>query len=102
MNLITSVPKWSNGEVDRALMREINTGMELKKQWEKRRELEAAKEAADLKNHRTLKGLGKAVAVMPDWEYFRLIQKYGHAEVHSKEFMRSFQKRFPHLAPNKA
>lgn len=101
MNLITSVPKWSNGEVDRALMREITTGMELKKQWEKRRELEAAKEAAELKGHRTLKGLGKCVAVMPDWEFFRLQQKYGHQEVHSKEFLRSFQKRFSHLAPNK-
>jgi hypothetical protein len=38
---------------------------------------------------------------MPEREFFRLIKKYGHAEVHSKDFLRYFQKKFPQLSPNK-
>lgn len=101
MNLITSVPKYSNGEVDKALMRELTLGLELKKQWERRREIQAAHEAKEIEGQRELKGLGRCVAVMPEWEFFRLQQKYGHSEVHSKDFLKYFQKRFPHLSPNK-
>ncbi len=101
MNLITSVPKFSNGEVDKALMRELTLGLELKKQWERRREIEAAHEAKQLANHKEVKGLGRCVAVMPEWEFFRMQQKYGHAEVHSKDFIKYFQKHYPHLSPHK-
>jgi hypothetical protein len=41
------------------------------------------------------------VGVMPDWEFFRLIQKYGHKEVHSREFLKYFQKTNPDLAVHK-
>jgi hypothetical protein len=58
-------------------------------------------QARELRGHKTINGLGKCVASMPSWEFFRLVQKYGHAEVHSEGFLRDFQRRFPHLSPNK-
>ena len=33
-------------------------------------------------------------------EFFRLTSKYGHEEVHSKEFLKDYNKRFPELSPN--
>ena len=51
---------------------------------------------------KTVKGLGKCVAVIPEDEFFRLQRKYGHQEVHSREFLRYFNKKFPHLSPNRA
>jgi len=102
MNLITTnLPRYSDGEIDRALMRELQTGMELKKQMERKREIQAEAQARELRGHKTINGLGKCVASMPSWEFFRLVQKYGHAEVHSEGFLRDFQRRFPHLSPNK-
>lgn len=101
MNLITSFPKYSDGAVHNALMRELTLGLELKKQWENRRELEAAQQAQQYKDMKAIKGLGKCVANIPAWEFFRMKQKYGSQEIHSKEFLRDYQKRFPHLSPNK-
>jgi hypothetical protein len=46
-------------------------------------------------------GLGRNVGVMPDWEFFRLVQKYGHKEVHSREFLKHFQKNNPDLVVHK-
>jgi hypothetical protein len=37
---------------------------------------------------------------MPAREFFRLTSKYGHEEVHSKEFLKDYNKRFPELSPN--
>jgi hypothetical protein len=39
---------------------------------------------------------------MPAREFFRLTQKYGHDEVHSKKFIQYYNKKFPELSPNKA
>lgn len=62
------------------------------------REIKAAHEAKQLKESRDVPGLGKFVGTMPAWEFFRLRQKYGSEEIHSDEFIRDYQKRFPHLA----
>jgi hypothetical protein len=51
-----------------------------------------------MKGSRDVPGLGKFVATMPEWEFFRLREKYGNEEVHSDEFIRDFQKRNPHLS----
>ncbi len=102
VQIITQLPRYGDGEVNRALIREITTGFQLIKENERREELQAAAEAKALKAHKTVKGLGKCVAVIPQDEWFRLNKKYGHEEVHSKEFIRYFNKRFPHLSPNKA
>lgn len=102
MQIITSLPRYSDGEINRALIREIQTGFQLERETEKAREAKAQAEAEALRNHRTIKGLGKCVAVIPERDYFRLIKKYSHAEVHSKEFLRYYNKAFPHLSPNRA
>ena len=99
MHILTSVP--GEGAIKDALIREIKKGFELIKANEKKEEIVAAHEAQKWKGHKTIPGLGKAVAFYPADEYFRLIRKFGRHEVNSKEFIRYHQKKFPHLAPNK-
>ena len=101
MQLITNFPKYHDGEIHAALMRELKTGLQLKKEMERAKEIEAAQQAKELVNQREVPGLGRCVGVIPEWEFFRMQQKYGPKEVHSKEFMKYFQKKFPHLSPNK-
>ena len=101
MNIITSVPKYSDGEVDRAFMKEIKTGFERERATEKNRVNRALEEAQEL-NGSTHPVLGKPVAVFPAREFFRLVGKYGHDEVHSVEFLRDYNKRFKELSPNNA
>jgi hypothetical protein len=100
VQIVTKLP--CEGAVKDALIREIRTGFEWVKANEQREELMAAKQAQEIKNHRTIDGLGKCVAMIPPDEYFRMIKKYGRHEVHSKEFLRYFNKKYPHLSPNKA
>ncbi len=61
---------------------------------------QAKKEAKQLKGT-THPVLGKPVATMPAREFFRLTNKYGHDEVHSKEFIKYYNKQFEELSPNK-
>jgi len=75
-------------------------GFELVKANEKKEEIVAAQQAQAMRGHRTIQGLGKCVAMMPPDEYFRLVKKFGHAEGKSKEFLRYYRKKFPHLSPN--
>lgn len=99
MQIITKLPDVGTAARD-ALIREIKTGFELVKANEKKEEIIAAQQAQAMRGHRTIKGLGKCVAMMPPDEYYRLIRKFGHAEVKSKEFLRYYRKKFPHLSPN--
>lgn len=101
MQIITALPKYSNGELTDALIREIKTGFQLERETEKAREAKAAAESQAMRGHRSLPGLGRCIGVIPEREFFRLIKKYGHAEVHSREFMRHYNKTFPHLSPHK-
>lgn len=100
MQIIIPPKKFTQGEVGRALERELREGLALKKATEKKRELEAAAQAKQYREMKRLKGLGKCVAVIPPWDFFRLKQKYGK-EVHSNEFLSYFQKRFPEMSPNR-
>jgi len=102
MEIITSLPRYSDGEVNRALIKEIQTGFQLEREHENFRVKAAQAEADELRGHKTIPTLGKCVGVMPERDFFRLVQKYGHAEVHSKGFLKYFNKKFPHLSPNKA
>ena len=81
-------------------MKQIKTAFELEKATENKRVEQARKEAQKLKGT-THPTLGKPVASIPPREYFRLIKKYGHDTVHSKEFLRYYNKKFPELSPNK-
>ena len=102
MNIITTLPKYSDGEINRALIKEIQTGFQLERETEAARVKQAEAESKALKGHRTIGGLGKCVAVIPEREYFRLINKYSHAEIHSKGFLKYYNKVFPTLSPNRA
>jgi hypothetical protein len=99
--IIPNIPKYSDGEVDRAFMREIKTGFQREIALEKQRTDTAAKEA---KRHvgKTHPTLGKCVATIPARDFFRLTKKYGHDTVHSKEFIKYYNKKFPEMSPNKA
>ena len=81
-------------------MQEIQEGLQLERATEKDRYQQAAKEAHQLKGtiHPTL---GRPVATMPAREFFRLVKKYGQETVHSKEFLKYYNKKFPELSPNK-
>ena len=81
-------------------MNEIKSGFKLEKETEHLRVAQAKVEANQLKG-KTHPVLGKPVATMPAREFFRLTSKYGHKEVHSKEFLKYYNKKFPELSPNK-
>ena len=99
--IITKLPRYSDGEIDRAFMKEILTGFEIEKRTENERVTQARKEAQEIKG-KTHPVLGKCVATMPAREFFRLTNKYGHKEVHSKKFLQYYNKKFSDLSPNKA
>lgn len=98
--IVPNFKRYSDGEIDRAFMNEIKNGFKLERQTEKRRVQQAAKEAQQLKG-KTNSALGRPVATIPHREYFRLIKKYGRETVHSKEFLKYYNKKFPELSPNK-
>lgn len=102
MEIITSLPKSSNSELNQALINELRYGVKLKETWEKERETICAKHAEKLKNAQKdgFKNL-RCVAVTPAWEWFNLRNKYGAEAMHNRGFIKDFQKRFPHLSPNK-
>jgi hypothetical protein len=92
-------PKYADGEIDAALMSEITTGLEFSRNTEYLREEIARKEAHEQRG-KVHPVLGECVATIPATEFFRLVKKYGHDEVHSKEFIKDYNRRFPHLSPN--
>ena len=100
MEIITKVPTYSDAEIDREFMREIKNGFNLEQADEKRRTSIAAKEAEALRG-KTHPVLGKCVATIPARDFFRLTAKYGHDQVHSKEFLKYYNKTFPSMSPNK-
>jgi hypothetical protein len=99
--IIPNLPRYSDGEVDRAFMREIHNGYKREVALEKQRTDIAAKEANQQRG-KTHPVLGKCVATIPARDFFRLTKKYGHDTVHSKEFIKYYNKKFPELSANKA
>ena len=99
--IVPKLKRYSDGEIDRAFMKEITNGFKLERETEKQRVVGAAKQAQALKGT-THPTLGKPVATIPAREFFRLTKKYGHQTVHSKEFLKYYNKKFPELSPNKA
>jgi len=101
VDIITDLPKsFTTGELDQAFLNEIKSGFQLEKETELERVKIAKKEAHEQKG-KTHPVLGKCVATMPAREFFRLTSKYGHDQVHSKEFLKYYQKNFSDLSPNK-
>ena len=100
MDIFTPATTYSDAEVDKAFMDEIKNGFQLEKQTEASRTNQARKEATQERG-KVHPVLGRCVATIPHREYFRLIKKYGQDTVHSKEFLKYFQKNFSDLTPNK-
>jgi hypothetical protein len=101
MDIITNLPKsFTTGELDQAFMNEIKSGFKLEKETEHLRVQQARKDAQKEKG-KTHPVFGKCVATMPAREFFRLTSKYGHDHVHSKEFLKYYNKKFSDLSPNK-
>ena len=80
MNIITDVPKYSSGEKNAAFWKHVDDEFQKERNSENVRENQSAKESWALKGTR--------------------INKYGHATVHSKEFLKDWNKRYSHLSPN--
>jgi hypothetical protein len=102
MEIITKLPRSSNGDADRALLNELRYGVKLKEAWENEREKICAQHADKIKTAQkdAFKSL-RCVAVTPAWEWFNMRNKYGAEAMRDRGFMKDFQKRFPHLSPNK-
>ena len=100
MQIVNQKAGISDEEINNALMKEIQESFTKEVATEGKRYDLARRDARSNvgKEHPTL---GRCVAAMPPREYFRLIKKYGHAEVHYKEFLKYFQRKFSDLSPNK-
>ena len=96
--IITKLPRYSDGEIDAAFMREIHNGFKLEREKEKDRIKDVTKQVNGMRG-KIHPVLGRPVASMPARDFFRLTQKYGHKEVHSKEFIKYFNKKMPELSP---
>ena len=82
-------------KIDDAMIKEFKYGLKLKKAMEDEREIAARMASSLLRRSGTknVKGLGKHLCEIPDWDYFRMKEKYGQEEVHSKEFLKYLQKK---------
>jgi hypothetical protein len=89
MEIITKLPRYSDGEIDRAFMKEIQTGFKMEREQEKDRIKAVSQEAKQFrgKEHPIL---GRPVASMPARDFFRLTQKYGHKPLPLSHTRRSF------------
>jgi hypothetical protein len=102
MQIIQRSEQFTDAEIDSAINEEIRKSLKDELDTQQEREVLMRAHAASMKNHKTMPGLGKCVAVMPAREFFRLQAKYGAATLHSKEFIQYFNQKFPDLSPNKA
>ena len=72
MNIIKSLPRYSDGEINKAFLKEIHTGFKMERAKEQDRINQAAKEAKTNVG-KTHPVLGKCVATIPPRDYFRLV-----------------------------
>ena len=91
----------SNEALDAALVRELCSGRQLMETRQQFREIDAAAEAKALIGHKTIPGLGKAVAVIPQHEWFLMREKYGADCWNDRGFVRDSQRLEPSMAAHK-
>lgn len=94
----------SDAELTAAVVNELRTGRQFLDSLQQYRERDAREEAKMYRDAGRRRGHQlKHLAEIPQREYLQMIHKYGHEEVHSREFIRDFQKREKDLAgPYKA
>lgn len=100
LNIIHKKKGPSNDAIAQARQKLVNQSLAHENATQKAREAAAAKEAHALRGH-TDRVMGKPVACIPEREFYRLTQKYGHENVHTKEFIRDLQRLEPDLCPNR-
>lgn len=93
--------RFSQEAQNAALIEELRNGRMLKETMQECRERAASLEAQQMKGHKTIAGLGKAVAVLPAHEFFLMREKYGEEAFADKGFVRDMQRHEPHLAVHK-
>ncbi len=101
MHIDVKLPRYSNGELDDAFLRECKTGFKLEQEKEQARITACRKEAKGNRG-KTHPVLGKCIAMYPPLDYFRLVAKYGQEEVNSDAFIRRYRQDpdMRHLCPN--
>jgi len=92
----------SEAEMTRAALREIVTGEKLLNEMQHLREYEAAKQAAALRDSKTVGALGKQVLSIPQREWFQMREKYGAEAWSDRGFIRDVQRLEPQFAVHKA
>lgn len=100
MQILHKPHEISQQAIDRAFVEEVKRNFRVEKNTENQRTNIARKEAK-LEKGVTHPVLGKCVATIPARDYFRMIKKYGTDHVHSKEFLKYYNKTFSDLSPNK-
>jgi|TARA_B110000305_G_C19111131_1_gene479802 hypothetical protein len=100
MEIITKPSEITQEAIDAAFVDEIKRNFKEEKHFESKRSNIARKEATQERG-KTHPVLGKCVATIPSRDYFRMIKKYGQEHVHSKEFLKYYNKTFSDLSPNK-
>ena len=86
--------------IDAAFVDHVKNSFKHEQATESSRRNIARKEATEEKG-KTHPVLGKCVATIPARDYFRMIKKYGTEHVHSKEFLKYYNKAFSDLSPNR-
>lgn len=100
MEIIHKPHEITQEAIDRAFVDEIKRNFKHEKATETKRRDIARKEATSEKG-KTHPVLGKCVATIPARDYFRMLKKYGSDQVHSKEFLKYYNKVYGDLSPNK-
>lgn len=90
----------SDAELTHAMEREFRSGEEFHKANAQYRERDIHHEVKDAK--RTVLGLGKMVAAVDSWTWFKMREVYGEEAWHDKGFIKDYQRHNPKLSPNKA
>ena len=91
----------ADAELTDALITELRTGRKLMETRQQFREKGAAEEAKELRG-KTHPVLGKALAVVPQHEFFLMRNKYGADCWHDREFVRDFQRLEPAMKVHNA
>lgn len=93
--------RFSDEELDAALIRELCSGRMLMETMQQMRERACAKEAKSMIGHKAIPGLGKCVMNIPAHEFFLIREKYGDEAFSDKGFIRDMQRLEPEMAVNK-
>lgn len=86
---------FAEGELNQLILNELISGRKFKDAQEKARERSAAQQADAARGHKTIKGLGKLAMVIPEDDYFDIIQKYGPECMHDRKFLKDMQRLEP-------